>query len=73
MADVMLLRMFRPWIHLDSLFRLSPLAREQAKYLAILHDMANSVIRTRKDEYLQKRPNSLTTEERNDIGKTPRR
>ncbi|GFG37475.1 hypothetical protein Cfor_01119, partial [Coptotermes formosanus] len=68
MADVMLLRMFRPWIHLDSLFRLSPLAREQAKYLAILHDMANSVIRTRKDEYLQKRPNSLTTEERNDIG-----
>jgi hypothetical protein len=48
MTDIAMQRMFKPWIHPDSLFRLSPLARQQKKYLAILHDMTNSVIKMRK-------------------------
>jgi hypothetical protein len=71
MTDIVVQRTFKPWIHPDWLFRLSPLAKQHAKYLAILHDMTNSVIMTKKSEYL-KRINNSTTEERDDTGKAPR-
>jgi len=69
MADIVMRRSFSPWFHLEFLFRLSPLGKKQAKYLATLHDMTDSVIKIRKDGYLQKKLNSSTIAERNDIGK----
>jgi len=61
-----------PWLHADSLFRLSPLAKQQAKYLATLHDMTDSVIKIRKEGYLQKKLNTPTIADCNDIGKARR-
>lgn len=72
MADIVMLRTFKPWLHLDFLFRLSSLAKDQAKYLTTLHNTTDSVIKTRKDGYLQKKLNTPTTAERNDIGKARR-
>ena len=69
MADIVMQRFFHPWFHFDFSFRLSPLGKNQAKYLATLHDMTNSVIKIRKDGYLQKKLNTPTIAERNDIGK----
>ena len=69
MADIVMRRVFSPWFHPDLLFRLSPMAKEQAKYLATLHDMSNSVIKIRKDGYLQKKLNTPTIADCNDIGK----
>ena len=69
MADIVMRRVFKPWFHPNWLFRLLPLAKEQAKYLATLHDMADSVIKTRKDVYLQKKLNTMTIADCNDIGK----
>jgi hypothetical protein len=54
------------------LFRLSMLAKEQAKCLATLHHMTDSVIKTRKDGYLRKKLNIPTKAECNDIGKARR-
>jgi hypothetical protein len=48
------------------------MAREQAKYLATLHDMTNSVIKIRKDGYLQKKLKTPTIADCNDIGKAGR-
>ena len=59
--------------HPDSLFRLSPLAKQQEKYLATLHGMTDSVIKIRKDGYLQKKLNTPTIAGGNDIGKARRR
>jgi len=67
-ADIVMRRTFSPWFHLDFLFRPTPLAKEQAKYLSTLHDMTDSVIKTRKDGYLRQKTNTQTIAERNDIG-----
>jgi hypothetical protein len=69
MAATVVWRSFKPWFYPDLLFRLSPRAKEQAKYLAILHNMTGSVIKKRKDGYLQKKLNTPTITDRNDIGK----
>jgi hypothetical protein len=37
-----------------------------------LHGMTDSVIKTRKDGYLQKEPHTLTIADSNDIGKAGR-
>jgi hypothetical protein len=72
MLDIVMQRTFKPWLHPDSLFRLSPLAKKQAKYLATLHDMTDSVIKIRKEGYLQKKLNTPTIADCNDIGKARR-
>jgi hypothetical protein len=54
------------------LFRLSPLAKEQEKSLAIVHHMTESVIKMRKDRKLQKKLSTPTIAECNDIGKAGR-
>ena len=72
MADILMRRTFKPWIHPDWLFRLSPVAKEQAKSLTVLHGMTDSVIKIRKVGYLQNMLNTPTEAERNDIGKTRR-
>jgi len=65
-------RFFMPWLHPDSLFRLSTLAKKQEKYLATLHGMTNSVIKRRKEGYLQKKLSTPTIADCNDIGKARR-
>jgi len=72
MSDIVMRRSFKPWLHPDLLFRLSPLAKQQAKYLATLHDMTDSVIKIRKEGYLQKKLNTPTIADCNDIGKARR-
>ena len=72
MSDIVIQRSFKPWLHPESLFRLSPLANKQVKYLATLHDMTDSVIKIRKEEYLQKKLNTPTIADCNAIGKARR-
>jgi len=72
MADIVMLRIFKPWYHPDWLFRMLPLAKEQAKYLTTLHNMTYSVIKTRKEGYLQKKLNTATVADCKVIGKARR-
>jgi len=72
MSDIVIQRSFKPWLHPESLFRLSPLANKQVKYLATLHDMTDSVIKIRKEGYLQKKLNTPTITDCSDIGKARR-
>ena len=46
----MFIRAFKPWLHPDLLFDLSPLGKLQKKCLKVLHGMTKSVIRTRKEQ-----------------------
>jgi hypothetical protein len=42
-----------PWLHLDSIFSLSPLGRMQKKCLAVLHGTTKKVINSRKQHVLK--------------------
>jgi hypothetical protein len=66
MGDICFKRMAIPLLHWDSIFRLSPLGRQQQKNLAILHGFTRSVIRTRKQELLV-RSKQQTGEEDNEV------
>jgi hypothetical protein len=69
MGDVVMQRGFKPWIQPDFLFHLSPLANVQKQCLAVLHNMTDSVIQSRKRQLLQTRKDGATKEENADIGK----
>lgn len=69
MGDVVMQRGFKPWLQPDFLFKLSPLAKVQEKCLAILHNVTDSVIQTRKRQFLQSRKDGPAKEEKADIGK----
>ncbi|XP_069675176.1 cytochrome P450 4C1-like isoform X2 [Periplaneta americana] len=61
MADIVLKRLVRPWLHSDFIFPLTPEGRQQEKNLSILHGLTKRIIKTRKEE-LQK-STSKTTED----------
>jgi hypothetical protein len=62
-------RAFKPWIQPEFLFQFSSLAKVQKQCLEVLHNMTNSVIQTRKRQYLQSGKDEKTKEESSDIGK----
>jgi hypothetical protein len=67
LGDAMFLRAFMPWLHLDSTFALSSLGRKQKKCLKVLHGMTKRVIRSRKEQIL----NKIETESQQDeLGST---
>jgi hypothetical protein len=68
MGDIVMQRGFKPWMQSDFLFHLSPMAKVQKKCLTILHNMTNSVIQTRKRQFLQSRKDSLEKKDNADIG-----
>jgi hypothetical protein len=69
MGDVVMQRGFKPWLQPDFLFHLSPLENVQRKCLEILHNMTNSVIQSRKRQYLQSKKDGPAKEDSEDIGK----
>jgi hypothetical protein len=53
MGEIVFQRVGKPWYYPDFVFRLSSLGREQQKCLSVLHGRTQSVIRTRKQEFLK--------------------
>ncbi|XP_044263329.1 cytochrome P450 4C1-like [Tribolium madens] len=49
-ADIMLYRMFHPYLHPDFIFNLSSKGRQHNKYLSILHGFTRKVIQERKEK-----------------------
>ncbi|KAK9886188.1 hypothetical protein WA026_015700 [Henosepilachna vigintioctopunctata] len=48
-ADIVLHRWFRPWLHPNLLFKLSPSGREQQRNIRIVHEFAEKVIAERRE------------------------
>jgi cytochrome P450 family 4 len=62
MGEMFFRRASKPWFQSDIIFSLSPLGRQQQKDLDILHGFTWSIIRTRKQELLE-RSKHLTANE----------
>ncbi|GLH07853.1 Probable cytochrome P450 4d14 [Gryllus bimaculatus] len=73
LADIMVKRMFTPWLFSDFIFNMTKYGKEQRKYLKVLHDTTDEVIAKRKKELLEKAngSTSINTEE-NDFGQKKR-
>lgn len=68
MGMVAVSRSFKPWLYPDFIFNLSSYGRLQKRSLVVLHNMTNSVIRTRKMELSQMSKSPKPNCEENDIG-----
>jgi len=68
MGEIFFRRLAQPWYHTETLFRLSPLGRQQQKVLDVLHSFTRSVIRTRKQELLVKPKHQTGQKDHEDLG-----
>ncbi|KAF4517611.1 hypothetical protein B566_EDAN002842 [Ephemera danica] len=51
LSDLLVVRVFRPWLHPGWLFRLFPIGRRHDECLKILHDFTKKVIRERRETF----------------------
>nr|CAD7609873.1 unnamed protein product [Timema genevievae] len=77
MADIVVKRSFRPWLQPNLLFWLSSTGRSQRKYLNILQEMTDKVIKSRKYEFAEKKKhdknNKIENKEEDEFGVKKRR
>nr|CAD7461036.1 unnamed protein product [Timema tahoe] len=77
MADIVVKRSFRPWLQPNLLFWLSSTGRSQRKYLNILQEMTDKVIKSRKYEFAEKKKNDkknkIENKEEDEFGVKKRR
>ncbi|XP_018393741.1 PREDICTED: cytochrome P450 4C1-like [Cyphomyrmex costatus] len=73
MSELFIYRLFRPWLHFDWIFSLTPTSREQTKILKILHGFTERIIAERRlyhertnGQYLKEFSND-TLAERDDV------
>ncbi|KPJ03616.1 Cytochrome P450 4C1 [Papilio xuthus] len=59
MFNVLVERFQKVWLHSDFLYNWSSLKKKQERCLEILHNMSNTVLRTRKASYLSNKKNGL--------------
>jgi cytochrome P450 family 4 len=52
-SNLIVKRMFRPWLHPDFIWKISPEGRAEKKYLKVLHDFTENVITERRKLFTQ--------------------
>ncbi|KAL3285471.1 hypothetical protein HHI36_000003 [Cryptolaemus montrouzieri] len=68
-AEIILYRWFRPWLHSDFIFKHSPVGKEHDKLIRIVHDFVESVIEDRKKELENSKGITEVSEEDRLLGK----
>ncbi|KAJ9600526.1 hypothetical protein L9F63_026335, partial [Diploptera punctata] len=68
MTEEVLKRFLSPWLYPDFIYNLSPGGRRFKKYVKILHDFSNKVIRDKRQHY---RKNKIVQEKRRFIYRLP--
>jgi cytochrome P450 len=71
-SDIMLYRMFHPYLHPDFIFNLSSKGRQHKKYLSILHGFTRKVIQERKEKLTSGNVQQELSEEDKLLGKKKR-
>lgn len=72
LADVSMKRTIKPWFYPDFIFNAVSLGRRQRKYLKIVHNTTNEVIKRRKKELLEDRKENIDNNDKDDFGQKKR-
>ncbi|XP_066993573.2 cytochrome P450 4C1 [Anabrus simplex] len=72
LADIIIKRTFRPWLHPSFIFDQTELGKEQRHYLNVLHTTTNNVIKKRREELLKQNEKKSEKTNEGDFGEKKR-